>query len=380
MRIKSTLAGMKIFCIFALLLLAQATFAADAHTPAPAILPLQFGGWQTALVQKSADPAVADAANALPLKEYGFSDFATAAYTRNGNERLTVRAARFTDASGAYGAFTFYRVPAMLEEKIGDRGASWNNRVLFFKGNILVDAVFGQITAMSAAELRELSSDLPLPAGNAGNLPSLPSYLPRQSIIANSAKYVLGPQAFSALNTAIPASMIDFSAGAEVILGRYNTSGGEAMLMVVDYPTPQIAAQELRHFDAAQSSSSPTLPSPLYDRRTGPLLVVTTGSVSQSEAKALLASVNYEANVTWSENTYLSKKDNIGNLVVNVIILCAIIGGLAIVAGIAFGGVRLLVKRLWPGRIFDRPEDVEFIALRIQESITEIVEEPTRRA
>lgn len=343
------------------------------------MLPLQFGGWQTAAVQKSSDPAVADAANALPLKEYGFTDISSAVYTRNSDEKLTIRAARFADASGAYGAFTFYRVPAMLEEKIGERGASWNNRVLFFKGNILVDAVFRQLTAMSAAELRELASDLPLPPGNAANLPSLPSYLPQQSIIANSAKYVLGPQTLSVIGTGIPASMIDFSAGAEVMLGKYNTSGGEAMLMVISYPTPQIAAQALRRFDSAQSSSPPILPTPIYDRRTGPFVVIAAGAISQPEAKALLASVNYEANVTWNENTYLSKKDNIGNLVVNVIILCAIIGGLAIVAGIAFGGVRLLIKRLWPGRVFDRPENVEFIALRIEEHITEIIEEPGRR-
>lgn len=373
---------MKSFRIFCCLLVAHLALAKAPSAPAtgPAVLPLQFGGWLTNAVEKSTDPSVADAANALPLKEYGFRDFSTAVYARNGTEKLTVRAARFADASGAYGAFTFYRVPAMLEEKIGDRGASWNNRVLFFKGNILVDAVFQQVTAMSAAELRDLSLDLPLPAGNAGNLPSLPSYLPQQSSIPNSAKYVLGPATLSAVNAPVPARMVDFSSGAEVMLGKFNTSGGEATLMVIDYPTPQIAAQELRRFEAAQSASPTTLPSPLYNRRTGPLVAVATGAISQSEARALLASVNYEANVTWNENTYFSKKDNIGNLVVNVIILCAIIGGLAIVAGIAFGGLRLLVKRFWPGRIFDRPEDVEFIALRIDENVTEIVEEPTRRA
>ena len=374
---------MKSFLLFGCLLLSHLAMASKAPAAPPggrAVLPLQFGGWQTTTVQKSTNPAVADAANALPLKEYGFTDFATAIYTRNRNEKLTIRAARFADASGAYGAFTFYREPAMLEEQIGNRGASWNNRVLFFNGNILIDAIFEQITAMSAAELRELSSDLPLPSGNAGNLPTLPSYLPQQSSVPNSAKYVLGPATLAAVGAPVSSQMVDFSSGAEVMLGKFATSNGEATLMVIDYPTPQIAAQELRRFNAAQTASPPTLPSPLYDRRTGPLVVATTGAISQSEAKALLASVNYEANVTWNENTYLSKKDNIGNLIVNIIILCAIIGGLAIVAGIAFGGLRLLIKRFWPGRIFDRPEDVEFIALRIEESVTEIVEEPTRRA
>jgi hypothetical protein len=78
--------------------------------------------------------------------------------------------------------------------------------------------------------------------------------------------------------------------------------------------------------------------------------------------------VNYEADVTWNENTYFTKKDNIGNLIVNVLYLCGIIGGLAIVAGLAFGGVRILAKRLWPDRVFDRPEDVELISLHLSEN------------
>ena len=36
-----------------------------------------------------------------------------------------------------------------------------NERVLFFRGNILVDAVFSRLNAMSAAELRTLASALP---------------------------------------------------------------------------------------------------------------------------------------------------------------------------------------------------------------------------
>ena len=46
----------------------------------------------------------------------------------------------------------------MLIEKIGDGAASMNERVLFYRGNILVDAVFQKLSAMSAAELRELAA------------------------------------------------------------------------------------------------------------------------------------------------------------------------------------------------------------------------------
>jgi ABC-type antimicrobial peptide transport system permease subunit len=96
-------------------------------------------------------------------------------------------------------------------------------------------------------------------------------------------------------------------------------------------------------------------------------VVVVAGPLSQAEAKSLLASVNYDANVTWNENTYFTKRDNLANLLVNVIILCFVIMGFALVAGVAFGGIRILARRLFPDRILNRAESREFISLHLSE-------------
>jgi hypothetical protein len=347
---------------------------ADKSVHPAQMLPQQFGGWEiSGSTRNSTDPAVADPVNANVLKEYGFNDFESATYRRDDGRNLILKAARFADASGAYGAFTFYKTPEMLIEKIGDQGASLNERVLFYRGNILIDAVFQRLSAMSAAELRELAGDLPLPPGNTGKLPGLPAYLPKQSYVKNSAKYVLGPATLEKVNSPIPVELVDFGRGAEVVLGNYNSSGGEATLILISYPTPQIAGESLRRIEAAQQPGIPsqTISGPMFEKRTGPIVVVAAGPLSQSEAKSLLASVNYDADVTWNENTYLTKKDNLANLLVNVILLCFIIIGFALVVGVAFGGVRILTKRFFPDRVFDRPQDMEFISLHLSENGTE---------
>lgn len=353
-------------------LLAGAAFAVDA-APSP-LLPKEFGGWQmvgTARTSKS--PAAADASNAALLKEYGFTDFASATYTRDDARKLTVKAARFADATGAYGAFTYYKVPPMIAEQIGDYAASLNNRILFFRGDVLVDAVFDRLSAMSAAELRELAGLLPLPGGVERNLPSLAGYLPTQARVNDTIKYVLGPVGLAKINAPLPVELVDFNVGAEVAAANYQTADGEATLMVISYPTPQIAAKNLQRMDAARQnapaqSNGASAPNAAYfDRRTGPLVVVAAGPISQSEAKTLLASVNYEADVTWNQNTYFSRKDNIANLLVNVIILCGIIAGFAIVAGVAFGGIRILVQRMLPEQVRQRREETEFIALHLSD-------------
>ncbi len=347
------------FVLIAVILAGSLARAADAK-PQP-ILPTEFAGWTLeGKVQVSKDATVADPVNATVLKEYGFSDFNSAVYRRDDGRKLTVKAAHFQDASGAYGALTYYKIPQMQNEKIGDQGASFNERVLFYRGNILIDAVFDKLSAMSAAELRDLAAALPPPPGNAAGLPGLPAYLPTQNYAKNTAKYVVGPAALEKVGAPISAQLVDFSAGAEAVLGDYNTPGGLARLLLVSYPTPQIATEHLRRIESAkqQTGQGPAVLDTVttFDKRTGPIIAVVSGPISPSEAKTLLASVNYEADVTWNENTYLARRNDPANFIVNVIYLCAIIGGFAIISGVAFGGIRILTKRFFPDRLFDSPE------------------------
>ena len=356
--------------------------AAEPAAANPPVLPTQFAGWQVKdIISKSSDPADADAPNAQVLKEYGFQKLEKATYTRDDGRTLAIKAAAFGDASGAYGAFTYYKTPAMLNEKIGGQASSLGNRVLFYQNNVLVDAVFDKLSVMSAAELRELAGMLPAPAPNARNLPPLPTYLPKHSYQKNTAKYILGPVTLDRVGAPLPTSMVDFQSGAEVVIGKYSANAGDATLMLISYPTPQLAAEKLKQIEAAhpptsqpQAGTAPALLdiSPFFDKRTGPIIAIAAGPLSSSEAKTLLAPISYEADVTWNENTYLSGKDNVASFLFNAILLCCIVVGLALVAGIAFGGLRILIKRFFPNRVFDRPDNLEIIALHLDESLDEL--------
>jgi hypothetical protein len=353
-----------------------AAFAAEPPAAAPAsILPPQFAGWHiSGSTHVSKDPAVADSVNAALLKEYGLTDFESGTYTREDGRKIALKAIRFADASGAYGAFTYYKMPQMLKESVPDQGASLNERVLFYRGNILVDAVFEKLSAMSAAELRELSEALPRPAGNTRNLPSLPAYLPKSGYVKNTAKYVVGPVGLEKLSAPLSAQLVDFNASAEVALGTYQTADGVATLMLIAYPTPQLAAEHLRRIDAANQPNPQPQPGtpiviagPMFDKRTGPMLVIATGTISQGEARALLSAVNYEADVTWNENTYQGKRNNLGNLLLNVFLLCGILIVFAGVAGLAFGGIRIFFTHILPERVLHREKATDFISLNLSE-------------
>ena len=343
-----------------------------AVAPLRSLLPAQFGGWKLAgSPTLSNDPAQADPVNASLLREYGFSDIALATYASEDGRKLNLKAARFADASGAYGAFTYYKMPQMLKETIGDQGASLNERVIFYRGNVLVDAVFDRLSAMSAAELRDLAGVLPLPEGSNRNLPGLPAYLPHDGYIKNTAKYVVGPAGLEKIAAPLPAQLVDFNAGAEVVLGKFNTSGGDATLMLISYPTPQMAAEHLRRIDEArqqkgQPPDSAAIPNaePLLDRRTGPMVVIVAGG-AQSDANSLLNSVNYEANVTWNQPVAPNKRDNIGSIVFNALLLSGILMGFCLIAGLAFGGARILARWLLPANASPDSSGMEFISLHL---------------
>lgn len=359
----------------------SAIFAANpASTAVPALLPQQFGGWQMqGSPHTSADPAQADATNAEVLKEYRFSDFASATYTREDGRTLKIRAARFADASGAFGAYTFYLQPNMTKEDYGDQGASLGDRALFYRGHVLIDAQFSQESPMSGEQLRELAGTLPRPLGNNANLPTFIEFLPHRDYIVNTQKYIMGPVALNAIAAPISADLADFGASSEVTVAHYNTPSGEATLTLISYPTPQLAADHLRRIDAAHQVAQPQAgiatvggSGTFFDKRTGPIVAIATGGISDSDAKSLLGMVNYEAHVTWNTPTSDRQVRDLYMLILNIVILCAILAGLAIIAGVAFGGIRILMKRMYPNKVFDRPEQMEFISLRLTEVIVEV--------
>jgi hypothetical protein len=348
--------------LLSIVLLPATVVSAQSRTPAGP-LPQTFSGWHidAGTVKTSKDPAAADPTDAPVLKEYGFTDLETATYSRNGR-KMQIKAARFSDATGAFGAFTYYVQPQMQIEKIGDRGASSNTRILFFKGNILIDASVEHLSAMSGADLRSLSDALPRLTTENGKLPTLPANLPSQSLMRNSSRYVVGPEALARLGIPIPAQLIDFSKSPEVAVGKYRTSQGEASVTLVGYPTPQIARERMDAMQAAGLTGGP-----FYFKRTGPYVVAVNGNIPADEAQSLLASVNYDADVMLLQPTKPRPAEDRAGFVFALVMLCVITVLAALVFGFVFGGIRILANKMFPNRVFSRPESVEIIRLDLRQ-------------
>jgi hypothetical protein len=345
---------------------------------APPLLPTDFAGWSlSGPAQESAAPEAADAANASVLKEFGFQQFSAAHYA-NADNKLSVRAIRFQDASGAFGAFTFFRRAGSIPEQIG-RSAAWDgSHVLFWNGATLVDATLDKVTPMTASELRELAKDLPQPPGSANVAPPLPGYLPRQDLEVNQTHYSLGPEAYARGGGVLPPPLVDFPTSAEAVTANYSSRDGDGQMTLLIYPTPQMAAARLRDIDAFLKAGNTksawpqalaeSRPDSLLTRRSGPIVAITSGSLPAATAHKLINQVNYQADVVWNNpQGYISDGSKVARLILGIFALTGILGAAAILLGLFLGGGRALyrVLRGKPASAFQ--EETEFIRLNLED-------------
>lgn len=355
---------------------AQVTHIQLPPVPKP-LLPAEFDGWtQTAASEKFSNAGQADPASAAALREYGFSYGEQANYKREANETLTMRALSFGDESGAYGAYSYYRQNGWPKEDVGTGGTADKNRVLFWKGNTVVDAKFSQIGPMSAGEMRQIATRLPTPSGNRALPPPILAYLPQGSLDHQTTHYAEGPEGYTGSGGVLPASVVDFDRGAETVTANYSLSSGPATLTIIDYPTPQIAQSQeaaIRAYIQAGGKAQPPWPKPLADsdqasiavRRSGVLVAVVSGDAIPDESQRLIERVHYDANLISMPQSGESEIAKTGALLVGIATVVVVGSIAAILLGFFLGGGRALY-RVAHGKPASSVYDEEFIHLDLR--------------
>lgn len=287
-----------------------------------AVWPETIGAWQRA----STAPA-ALSSRAL-WDEYGFKEGETAAY-RAAGKSFTASAWRFVDSTGALGAFKWQSPADARPSKRAAAAVETRDGLLAAEGNWLLSFT-GYIPA--AEEIKTVFGALPMERTAA---PSLPAYLPAKDRVANSERHILGPEALAAFAPSIPPSVAAFHFGSEAALAAYRAPKGNLSLAIFDYPTPQIAMQQVEAFRKLPGAVA---------KRAGPMVAVVVPPADPDAAERLLALVNYEAAVTMSQYVP-TKRDNLGDLILSIVVLIGLLVAFAAVSGLAVGGLRTFLYR-----------------------------------
>ncbi|HXW62304.1 MAG TPA: DUF6599 family protein [Candidatus Acidoferrales bacterium] len=333
------------------------------------ILPHSLGPWPATI---NPDPSgfsrlVPVATLQSVLAEYGVSATESVLYNAGAesvSDRVQATVFQMKDPSGAYGLYSFLRAPDMAPGDFSEHSSRSRDRALVLTGNLVLD-VEGKDLNKLDAQIKSLLGAVSARAQD-GPLPTLWQHLPRQGLIERSDRYVLGPQTLNQLFPGNLGDAIGFSKGAEAELARYHVAGREVTLLIADFPTPGFATEQLaelqKQFNVNGSKPDSGSP-PLFARRNLTLLALVSGAPTKVEAEALLNQVQSGTQLTWDEPTFQFKEPSIEMMVVGAILGTGIICVFALVAGLAFGGFRLFIKRMLPGKVFDRGTQLQVLQL-----------------
>jgi hypothetical protein len=266
-------------------------------------------------------------------QELGLKASEASVYT-SGKSKFRAAVWQLQDTTAGLAAFEWQRPADARPSSLGKYAAETKDRLVILHGNFLFSF---EGYKPAKAEWDTLAGALQNVDGT--SFPVLATYLPATGRVANSERYVLGPLALARFAPQIPPSVAGFRMGAEAQIGVFHSPEGDLSLAVFSYPTPQIAMDRVLEFQK--------LPGALV-KRSGPLVAVTVAPSNPDFAERVLGEVHYQAEITRGEYVP-TRRDNIGELILNVFVLIGLLLAFAVVSGLAVGGVRAFLRRGKPG-------------------------------
>jgi hypothetical protein len=331
---------------------------------AQGVLPDSFAGWNGSARSGFAPMQTSGLNNdASAANEYGFVAGERRIYSQ-GADSLEVTLYRMKDPSGAYGEYSYLRTSDMPHASLADHSAMSSDHALALVGNLVLE-IRGRDLSKFETDLKTLSAVAGSHAEE-GLLPSLRDHMPQTGMVERSDHYILGPVVLNQFVAVSSGDWLGFSQGAEAETARYRLNGKEVTLLIADFPTPQTAQKKLaefqQKFNGTGSGADPSSPH-LFAKRSVTLLAIVVGAKTQNEADILLKQVRSGTELMWNEPSFELTDPSVGTLIVGTIIGTGIICAFALISGLAFGGVRLIVKRAFPDKVFDRSSHLQILQM-----------------
>lgn len=300
------------------------------------LLPEALGEFERKDVVAS-QPAEADL-----FREFGFEQGERARYVAPDGSAVTFTANRFADDTGAFSAYQWMQ-PAQGEPvEFGERALRSGNRTLIHFGNYLVE--------MEGVQPLDENVELMLtylPRVHMTPDPPLIEHVPDEGLVSHSQRHILGPVGLQKLAPEVPPSVAAFRFGTEAQFARYETPAGEHRLVLFGYPSSQIARGQYEEFAKLDSGVA---------KRIRSMVAFVADPASPDEAERLLAKVQYSLEVTMTPQENTNRHDNLGNLILDIVLLCVVLAVLMIVGGVLVAGARIMAGRYAPSSIFASDE------------------------
>jgi Family of unknown function (DUF6599) len=330
------------------------------------LLPRQFAGWTAVPGSQTSTGAFEQFAGdgAAIMRDCG-ADWAERAVYQRQAARLTVTLFQLHDPTAAYSAYSFLRPANPTGIKPTAHSSVAADQAMLLIGKYLVE-VRGQGLPRLGPALEKLAAQM-APLAGTEPYPNLAERLPLDGIIPGSDRYMVNREMLARALPIGAGDWLGFADGAEAELAQYRIRGQEVTFLIASYPTQQLAAKQAetfaREFNLNAREAGATGRPVVFFRRVSSLTGLVYGTDSAAAADRLLGQMHYRTEVTWNEPGFKLKDLTMPQYVVGIFIGTGIILLFVLVASIAFGGFRIIIKHLLPGRVFDRRHSVEILQL-----------------
>jgi hypothetical protein len=261
-----------------------------------------------------------------------------------------------------YAAFGLYTYIAKENSKklkarqIGAQSAFVANSLVFWKRSYLVKVTSAAQGGAAESAQTSLASavDGKIPASEgAVEYPILFNSLPKNSLIAESEKYFLGPEALNA-HIAGARDMFSFDGKAEAAVAEYRKTaqaGAKPLkLVIVEYHTPQFATDAMNRLNGFVATLSEEERNRFIIKRVGNFIVGATHFEDREFAESLVSAVEYPYVVKWLQNPAIPTNDpfavqKAGQMLVSTFSLIGLSGGIMLLCGTIMGTTIFLRRR-----------------------------------
>jgi hypothetical protein len=310
------------------------TLILAAFPALPQLLPERIG------LNTLSSKADAPASDPEVWRELGLEDSGQGTYEGPAG-RYTLTLYRVQDSTATLAAYDWQRPPDARPVKLAPLAAQTPTGMIVGTGNYL--AIWNGHKP-GPEELNALL--LTIPRYQHSLFPALPGFVPAVGLRPNSERYIVGPASLAKFFPEVPPSVAAFHLNGEAETAIFGKDGG-VRLAIFSYPTFEIARKQALEFAKIPGAMA---------KRTGQLVAVTVNPSDLNEAERVLSRVRYQANVTLPEKPP-TKRDNPGNLLLNIALLVGILIVFCAISGLAFGLLRQLVRR------FIQPDEGESMVM-----------------
>ncbi len=175
-----------------------------------------------------------------------------------------------------------------------------------------------------------------LPNRHDSSLPAILTFLPRNGLVPNTSRYVLGPESLRAFAPELSATKPGFNESAEAQVAEYEVGNAHARLAIFYYATPEMARIHAQEFKL--------LPN-VHMKRSGVLIATVIGGSTDAQADTLLSRIEYEARITLNEEPPPSPIKPLYQLLLNILWMSGALSLLGVVGGLIYAAMRLYRRR-----------------------------------